>query len=86
MAVALDAIRQTHDVVILDLPSVMVSSDTLLLADLADGLIFVVRAGAASMSLVNKAIAQFDQSKLRGVVLNDVHSASPTPLRRFLGE
>ena len=85
MAAALDATRQTHDVVILDVPAVLVNSDALLLTDLADGTIFVVRAGVTPMTLVNKAIEQLDDGKLRGVVLNGVQSAVPAWLRRLCG-
>jgi capsular exopolysaccharide synthesis family protein len=85
MALALHAMRQTHDVVILDLPPVLVNSDTLLLADLADGVIFVVRAGVTPASLVNKAIAQLDEAKLRGVVLNGARSSIPGWLQRLCG-
>jgi capsular exopolysaccharide synthesis family protein len=85
MALALHAMRETHDVVILDLPPVLVNSDTLLLADLADGVIFVVRAGVTPSSLVNKALAQLDEAKLRGVVLNGACSSIPGWLQRLCG-
>jgi Mrp family chromosome partitioning ATPase len=85
MAVALDAARQTHDVVIVDLPSILVSSDALTLVDLVDGLIFVVRTGSTPAPLIAKALAQFDRAKLRGLVLNDVHTATPTPVERLFG-
>jgi Mrp family chromosome partitioning ATPase len=85
MAAALGLMRQTHDVVILDTPAVLANSDTRLLTDLADGVIFVVRAGATPASLVAKAIEQLDEDKLRGVVLNEARSAIPTWLRRLCG-
>ena len=85
MATAIDAMRETHDVVILDVPAVLVNSDALLLTDLADGAIFVVHAGVTPASLVDKAIEQLDQGKLRGVVLNGAQSAIPGWLRRLCG-
>lgn len=85
MAAAVDAMRQTHDVVILDVPAVLANSDALLLTDLADGAIFVVRAGVTPMSMVNKAIEQLDEAKLRGVVLNGTRPAAPRWLRRLFG-
>jgi receptor protein-tyrosine kinase len=85
MAMAVDAMRQSHDVVILDLPAVLVTSDALLLSDLADGVILVVRAGVTPASLVAKALEQFDEDKLRGVVLNGAQSAIPRWLRRLCG-
>jgi capsular exopolysaccharide synthesis family protein len=85
MAATLDVMRQSHDVVILDLPPVLVSSDAVLLSDLADGLLWVVRAGATQASLVSRALEELDQSKLRGVVLNGSQSAIPSWLRRMCG-
>lgn len=85
MAAAVELMRQTHDVVILDTPAVLANSDALLLTDLADGIIFVVRAGVAPAPLVAKAIEQLDEDKLRGVVLNEAHSAVPVWLRRLCG-
>ena len=85
MVAAVEALRQSHDLVILDLPAVLVNSDAQLLTDLVDGVIFVVQAGVTPASLVKKAIGQIDETKLRGVVLNDVHSAVPGWLRRLCG-
>jgi Mrp family chromosome partitioning ATPase len=80
-------IRESYDLVILDLPAVLVNSDALPLTDLAEGVLFVVRAGVTPVSLVNKAIAQLDDSreKLRAIVMNDVRSDLPGWLRRLCG-
>jgi Mrp family chromosome partitioning ATPase len=83
LASAVDAMRQTHDVIIMDVPAILVNSDAVLLTDLADGVMCVVRAGVTPMALVNKAIAQLDADKLRGVVLNGSHSAVPGWIRRM---
>jgi protein-tyrosine kinase len=83
MAAAVDAMRQTHDVVILDTPPVLSNSDALILSDLADGVIFVVRAGATPLAQVNRALEQLDEEKLRGVVLNAAQSSIPRWLRRL---
>lgn len=85
MATAVDLMRETHDVVILDVPAVLANSDSLLLTDLADGTIFVVRAGATPVALVNKALEQLDEARLRGIVLNEAHSSIPGWLRRLCG-
>ncbi len=50
MAVAIDAMRATHDVVILDVPALLKNSDSLLLTDLADGVVMVVRAGVTPVT------------------------------------
>jgi Mrp family chromosome partitioning ATPase len=85
MALAVDAMRSTHDVVILDVPAVIGNSDSVLLTDLADALLFVVRAGATPASLVSKALEDIDTSRLRGLVLNESRSSVPAWLRRLLG-
>jgi Mrp family chromosome partitioning ATPase len=85
MAAVVDAMRQAYAVVILDLPAILTNSDAVLLTDLADGVICVIRAGVTPIGLVNRAIEQIDESKLRGAVLNGTSSAVPSWLRRLAG-
>jgi capsular exopolysaccharide synthesis family protein len=85
MATLTDAMRQAYDTIILDLPALLVNSDSLILSDLADVLIFVVRAGVTPASVINKALEQVDETKLRGLVLNDSRSSAPGWLRRACG-
>ncbi len=85
MASIVDAMRQNYEVVILDLPPILSNSDAILLTDLADGVICVVRAGVTPIAIVNRAVEQIEQSKLRGVVLNGTASAVPSWLRRLTG-
>jgi capsular exopolysaccharide synthesis family protein len=85
MAALIDALRQTYDLVVLDSPALLVNSDSVMLSDLADGAILVVRAGVTPAATVAKAIEQIDESKLRGVVLNGSKSAIPGWLRRLGG-
>lgn len=83
MALAVTSMRDSYDLVILDLSSILVNSDALLVADLADGVIVIVRAGVTPMSLVNKAVKLLDEHKLLGVVLNGARSSVPNWLRRL---
>lgn len=85
MALLLDYLRGQHDVVILDVPAILVNSDALLLSDLADAVLFVVRSGVTPRALVQKAIEQIDEGKLRGLVLNGATSAVPTRIRSLIG-
>jgi capsular exopolysaccharide synthesis family protein len=85
MALAVDAMRSTHDVVILDVPAILGNSDAILLTDLADGVLFVVRAGVTPAHLVTKALEDIDAGRLRGLVLNESRSSVPGWLRRLLG-
>ena len=61
--------------VILDLPPILVNSDAVLLTDLVDGVVCVVRAGVTPASMVTRAVEQIEESKLRGVVLNAARRA-----------
>jgi capsular exopolysaccharide synthesis family protein len=85
MALLLDALRRQHDIIILDVPAVLVNSDALLLGDLADGIVFVVRAGVTPRDLIHKALSQLEPEKIRGIVLNGAHSAVPSRLRSLVG-
>jgi Mrp family chromosome partitioning ATPase len=81
----LDVLRQSYQFIVLDTPSVLTNSDTLLLTDLADSVLVVVRTGVTPSALVSKALEQVDETKLRGVVLNGVRSSVPNWLRRLMG-
>ena len=85
MASIVDAMRQSYDVVILDLPAILANSDAILLTDLADGVICVVRAGITPVAMANRAVEQIEPGKLRGVVINGTDSAIPGWVRRLAG-
>jgi Mrp family chromosome partitioning ATPase len=85
MALTVDMMRTTHDLVILDVPALLGNSDALLLTDLADGVLLVVRSGVTPTNLVSKALEDVDEGRLRGLVLNEGRSAIPGWLRRLLG-
>jgi polysaccharide biosynthesis transport protein len=85
MIAAVQAMRRTHQLVILDAPALLVSSDAVPVSDLADGTLIVIRASVTPTPLVNKAIELLDEAKLRGVVLNGVRSSIPGWLRRLTG-
>jgi protein-tyrosine kinase len=85
IAAIVDAMRQSYDLIVMDLPPIMLNTDAVLLSDLADGAICVVRAGVTPMPLVNKALEHLEDGKLRGVVLNGSQSAVPGWLTRLVG-
>jgi capsular exopolysaccharide synthesis family protein len=85
MVGAVQEMRRSHQMVILDTPSLLVSSDAATVCDLADGTLVVVRAAVTPTSQVAKATELLDQAKLRGVVLNGVRSSVPGWLRRLAG-
>jgi protein-tyrosine kinase len=66
----LDVVTPLFDFVILDSPPATPVHDPSLLADLCDGVLFVVRAGVTDFKVAEKAIAEFQEKNLLGVVLN----------------
>jgi Mrp family chromosome partitioning ATPase len=63
---------QIFDWVVLDSPPAIAVHDSSILADMCDGVLFVVRAGSTDFVMAQKAIAEFPAKKLLGVVLNRV--------------
>jgi protein-tyrosine kinase len=66
----LDVVTPMFDFVILDSPPATPVHDPSLLADLCDGVLFVVRAGVTDFEVAEKAVAKFQEKNLLGVVLN----------------
>jgi polysaccharide biosynthesis transport protein len=70
-------LRAKFGLVVLDLPAVLNSTDTQVLARLADQLIVVVRAGVTPAKLVRQALDDLGDVTILGVVLNDSSSELP---------
>ena len=66
----LERMGQMFDWVIVDSPPAIAVHDASILADMCDGVLFVVRAGATDFEAAQKAAAEFPGSKLLGVILN----------------
>lgn len=64
-------LRQYFDFILIDSPPVLPFADARLLANHADAVMLVVRAGMASYETVEKAIEALPAGKMLGVVLND---------------
>lgn len=63
---------QLFDWVIVDSPPAVAVHDASILADMCDGVLFVVRAGCTDFELAEKATTEFREKNLLGVVLNGV--------------
>ncbi len=74
MAKLIERARATFDFVIIDLPPVLGLADTLAVAPLLDGMLFVARAGNTSQAAIRLAVGQLLQvgAVIDGGVLNDV--------------
>ena len=71
----LDGVAPVFDWVILDSPPAVPVHDASILADLCDGVLFVVRAGETSHETAEKASSEFRNKNLLGVVLNQIEKA-----------
>jgi capsular exopolysaccharide synthesis family protein len=74
-------LRKEYRVVILDTPSMLSSSDAMLIASMADSLLLVARAGQSTTSDVTQALALAESVPQRAVIVNDFQSAVPRRLR-----
>jgi capsular exopolysaccharide synthesis family protein len=66
----LDLVAPVFDWIILDSPPALTVHDPSILADLCDGVLFVVKAGETAHQLAEKASSEFLKKNLLGVVLN----------------
>jgi capsular exopolysaccharide synthesis family protein len=71
----LDNVSHIFDWVLLDSPPALAVHDASILADMCDGVLFVVRAGATEYTLAERAVAEFREKNLLGVVLNRVEKS-----------
>jgi Mrp family chromosome partitioning ATPase len=71
MDALLRAARSLFDFVLLDIVPVMSVTDTVLIQDLIDGFLIVVRSRQTSREAMQDALARLRADKILGVVLND---------------
>jgi capsular exopolysaccharide synthesis family protein len=68
----LDSVTPMFDWILLDSPPTLPVHDASVLADLCDGVLFVVRAGQTNYEIAAKGLAEFREKNPLGVVLNGV--------------
>jgi capsular exopolysaccharide synthesis family protein len=78
-------LRQYFDYVLIDAPPVVAFADARLLANHADAVIVVVRAGLAGHSTVERAIEALPQQRILGVVLNGADQMSEVGYYGYYG-
>jgi len=72
MKVLLDHLTPIFDWVIIDSSPTIAVHDASIVADMCDGVLFVVRAGKTDFEIAQKAAGEFHETSLLGVVLNRV--------------
>lgn len=72
-----DELKLRFDRIIVDSPPILVAADTSLLANIADGVVFVLRAGKTNLRAASTAKEKIAEAKGRviGVVINDAEPA-----------
>jgi Mrp family chromosome partitioning ATPase len=68
----LERLAPLFDWIVLDSPPALAVHDASILADMCDGVLFVVRAGSTDFEMAQKAAGEFQEKNLLGVVLNRV--------------
>jgi exopolysaccharide/PEP-CTERM locus tyrosine autokinase len=66
--------RDKNGIVLIDAPPVIPLTDASILAPSVDGVIFIIRAGRVRKDTVTRALSQFGNVEVLGVVINDVDS------------
>ncbi len=75
MIALLERLTPIFDWIVIDSPPAIAVHDASILADMCDGVLFVVRAGRTDFELARKAIGEFREKDLLGVVLNRVEKS-----------
>jgi capsular exopolysaccharide synthesis family protein len=75
----LEACRRCFDYVIVDCPPLAPVADSIMLEDLLDGFLLVVRARHAPREAVLRALSQLTGDRIQGVVFNDYHEILMRP-------
>lgn len=68
----LNTVTPVFDWIIIDSPPTLPVHDATILADMVDGVLFVIRAGSTDAEIVERTAAEFQGKNLLGVVLNRV--------------
>jgi Mrp family chromosome partitioning ATPase len=81
MAALFHAARQCFDYVVVDCPPLGPVADSLLLQDLVDGFLCVVRSRHTPVDLIQKGLARLRADRVRGLIFNDHREVLTSPYR-----
>lgn len=87
MATTIEALSEIFDVIIIDLPPINVVTDALLLTNVVDGMIHIVRHGYCDKMALDEAISQhrFAGTKLLGFVMTDADTQEKSYYKKQYG-
>ncbi|MGB9738478.1 CpsD/CapB family tyrosine-protein kinase [Chloroflexus sp.] len=80
----LDRLGERFDHILLDLPAILQTSDTLALAALADAYALVVRHGVTPITEIRQALSDIEHVPVLGVILNQARIATPRWIHRLI--
>ena len=84
LASIIDQVKQRFDLVLLDIPAVLTTSDAIPLASLGAACLIVARQGVTPKSKVQAALDDVKHLPMLGVVLNRVKLKTPRFIRRWI--
>ena len=78
MSELLEMVKLDYDYVIVDTAPLMVVSDTLLISEYADHILYVTRAGVTELKVLDFPLKLYKEGKLKGLsfIVNDVKSSN----------
>lgn len=80
----IDSLSERFDYLLLDVPSILSTSDAIALASLGDACCLVVRHGVTPMPTVQRALDDVKHLRMMGVILNHVTIRTPSWLRMLI--
>lgn len=80
----IDHLSERFDYLLLDVPSILSTSDAIVLASLGDACCMVVRQGLTPTPIVQRALDQIKHLKMLGIILNQVTIKTPAWLRMLI--
>ena len=80
----IDTLDRKYDLLILDIPAVLVTSDAIALASLASSCYIVVRHGSTSIENVRQTLDDINHLSVGGVILNQVQTYTPNAVLKLL--
>ena len=77
-------LNEQYKYLILDIPTILATNDTIPLASLGDACCLVIQQGITPIEKVRTALDEVDQLKLLGVILNKARTTTPSFLQNLL--
>lgn len=78
MAQMMAVLRRTYDYVIVDCPPLIPVADSVLLQDIVDGFLFVVRSRHSPRETVQMAVTHLKPGRIKGLIYNDHRELLPS--------